>query len=380
MKRLLTAALGGLVASSALAQQGQVPQELATARQAVHELEARLRELESRQAGLGKQRDVLELEINVAAMRVREAEAEQATSEGLLAVSSRAFEASQAELDRAKEQVRLHLALLAVLGRSGLAPLVIHALESGADMQERVTVTLALFQEEKRRRDEAAALMEERTAALADLSRRREDVAGAVRLLARRREELRQTRERVVAQLADLERERRTGAVALAGAEEDAERLERLWGTVAQRETATDLGEVRLLRGGLRWPVAAPTLVVGFGPHRDARYGTVTMSHGLLLRAEAGERVVALARGKVSFAQFFRGYGNVVIVSHGGEVYSLYARLASMLVHLGDRIGMGEPLGIVGREEEGSPGNLYLEIRVGQQAQDPLGWLKPIGK
>jgi len=380
MKRLITVALAGFLAALATAQQEQAPPELAKARVAVRQLEDRLHELESRQVGLGKQRGVLDLELGVAAMRVREAEAEQSAAEQALALSSREFEASQADLDRAKEQLRLRLSLLAVLGRSGLAPLVIHALESGADVQQRVTVALALFREEKSRRDEAAAVMEQRTTALATLSRRREEVAGAVRLLARRREELAQTRERVVAQLAKLEQERRASAVALAGAEENQERLERLWGTVTKQGAVADFGDVRLLRGGLRWPVASPRLLLSFGPHRDARYGTVTMSHGLVMHAEPGERVVALARGKVSFAQFFRGYGNVVIVSHGDDIYSLYARLASMLVHLGDRIGMGEPVGIVGREEEGVSGNLYLEVRVGKNAQDPLGWLKPIGK
>ncbi|MFI5165312.1 MAG: murein hydrolase activator EnvC family protein [Thermoanaerobaculales bacterium] len=380
MRRLVVAVLAVMVSGLALAQEEPAPPELAKARLAVRQLEDRLRELESKQAGLGKQRDGLELEMGVAAMRVREAEEEQVAAGQDLSVASRAFEASQAEMERAREQLRLHLSLLAVLGRAGLAPLLVHALESGANVQQRVTVALALFREEKRRRDEAVAVMEQRTSALATLSRRREGLAGAARLLARRRQELGETRERVVAQLAAIERERRASAVALVGAQENEERLERLWGTVTQRDAAAGLGDVRLLRGGLRWPVVAPQLLVGFGPHRDGRYGTVTMSHGLVLRANPGERVVALARGKVSFAQFFRGYGNVVIVSHGGEIYSLYARLASMLVHLGDRVGMGDPLGIVGREDEGVLGNLYLEIRVGQNAEDPLGWLKPIGK
>jgi septal ring factor EnvC (AmiA/AmiB activator) len=81
----------------------------------------------------------------------------------------------------------------------------------------------------------------------------------------------------------------------------------------------------------------------------------------------------------VSFAQFFKGYGNLVIVQHSGEIYSLYAKLASMLVRPGQRVGIGDPVGIVGRDEDGG-GSVYLEIRVGQQAQDPLTWLKPAGK
>lgn len=86
-----------------------------------------------------------------------------------------------------------------------------------------------------------------------------------------------------------------------------------------------------------------------------------------------------MAAGKVAYAQFFKGYGNLVIVDHGAEVYSLYGGLASMLAAAGQRVGIGDPVGLVGAREDGK-GNFYLEIRVGQQARDPVGWLKPLGK
>ena len=355
-----------------------VPPDVLKARLAVKELETRLRDLEQKQAGLGKQRETLEMEMSVASMRVREAEEESRAAKSAVDAAAQAAAASQSELDRAMEQLRVQVSMLAVLGRSGLAPLLLHAIGSATDVPQRVTVALAVFREQKRRRDLAAALMAERAAALAGLSRRREELAGAARSVAQRRQELEQTRGRVVAELARLEEERRSRAVALAGAREDEERLERLWGAVTQA-AGSEGTDVRLLRGGLRWPVESPRIVQLFGPHRDPQYGTVTVSHGLVLSAESGSRVSAVAAGRISYAQFFKGYGNLVIVQHGGEIYSLYARLASMLVRAGQRVGMGDPLGVVGREE-GASGNFYLEIRVGQSAQDPLGWLKPIGK
>jgi septal ring factor EnvC (AmiA/AmiB activator) len=89
--------------------------------------------------------------------------------------------------------------------------------------------------------------------------------------------------------------------------------------------------------------------------------------------------VRVVAAGKVAYAQFLKGYGNLVIIHHGAEVYSLYARLSSMLVRAGDRVAMSDPIGVLGPAETGE-GNLYLEFRVGKQAQDPLIWLKPVGK
>jgi murein hydrolase activator len=367
-----------LALSVPAAAQETVPPELAAARNEVKELEERLRGLEKAKVDLDKQREGLDLELKVAALRVREAEVEKQEADWAAAAAARAAEASQAELAQAVERLRLQLSLLAVLGRSGLAPLIVHAIGSGRDIPQRVTVALALFREEKRRRDEAAALMERRQQTLAALSLRREEVASAAAQLGERRKELERTRKRVEARMAALEQERRAGAVELAGAQEAEERLERLLGVVAQGD---DPGgpDVRLLRGGLHWPVGPGRVLRGFGAQRDRQYGTVTVSHGLTLGADPGGQVGAVTGGKVSYAQFFKGYGNLVIVHHGGEIYSLYAGLASMFVRAGQRVGMGEPLGTVGRDEDGN-GSVYLEIRVGQSAQDPLSWLQPVGK
>jgi murein hydrolase activator len=367
-----------LVASPLGAQVTPIPPELAQARRDVQELEERLKKLEQVRASLDREREALSIELEVAALRVREAEVERQEAQRAADAAGKAAEASQAELQQAVERLRFQLALLAVLGRAGLAPLVVHALGSGEDIPRRVTTSLALFQEEKRRRDEAAVLMARREATLAALSARREEVTDAVERLHRREQELARTKERVEAKLASLEKERRSGAVELAGAEEAEQRLERLWGAVTQDE-AFQGPDIRLLRGGLPWPLEPPRLLRGFGPLRDPHYGTVTISHGITLAGDPGDQVLAVANGRVSYAQFFKGYGNLVIVHHGGDVYSLYAGLASMLVQSGQRVGMGERLGNVGRGEDGS-GSMYLEIRTGQTAQDPLSWLKPIGR
>jgi septal ring factor EnvC (AmiA/AmiB activator) len=373
-----TILLGLLLAFPLAAQETQVPPELARARQDVLDLEERLKKLEQVKASLDRERETLDLELQVASLRVREAEVEKEEADRAADAAAKAADASQAELQQAVERLRLQLALLAVVGRAGLAPLVVHAIGSGKDIPQRVTTSLALFREEKRRRDEAALLMARREATLAGLSARREEVADAAARVHARRQELERTRQRVEAKLASLEQERRSGAVQLAGAQEAEERLERLWGTVTQ-DGLLQGPDIRLLRGGLRWPLEPPRVLQGFGPHRDPQYGTVTVSHGITLGAEPGRQVLAIATGKDLYAQFFRGYGNLVIVHHGGDVYTLYAGLASMFVRPGQRVGMGEALGNVGRGDDGS-GSVYLEIRTGQSAQDPLSWLKPVGK
>jgi len=373
--RVLAAAIL-LVAARATAQQAAPPAELVEVRRRVAALEASLKQLEQQQAAVGREREKVETELALAAMRVKESEADLAQLATSESAAARAAAAAQDRLRGAADTLRVQLGLLAVFGRVGLLPIVLHALAAEQDLQLRVTVTLAVVKEHKRRRDEVARLVDGRTAALSELSRRREEAVAGRRVLDSRRRELEVTKSRALAELSRLERERRTGALALAEAREAEGRLERLWGSVSATPDA-ETADVRLLRGALPWPVKWAQVVRGFGAQRDPRYGTKTVSNGVILMVIAGEEIHAIAKGKVVFAQFFRGYGNLVIVNHGKEVYSLYAQLASMFARTGQRVAMSEPVGMAGRGE-GQSGNLYLEIRVGQHPQDPLAWLKPL--
>ena len=179
-------------------------------------------------------------------------------------------------------------------------------------------MALALVDEERLRRDEVARLADARTLSLSLLSQRKAELEALRAQGFQRKAELEGISRRVVAESARLEQTRRAGAVALADAQESEARLERLWGFVTQRDDRAS-GSVRLLRGGLPWPVPGARVVQRFGSRRDQQYGTVTVSHGLVLVAPAGSQVRAVASGRVAFAQFFKGYGNLVIVQHGAD-------------------------------------------------------------
>ncbi len=353
-------------------------EELKSLRQQAAELEQRLRTLAGMQQAKDRERQVLEAQLALETVRVRESEATLQQLKEREGEAARQAEATRREYAAALEQLERQLGVLAVLGRPGLAPMLLHAVGSGADVRERVTTVLAIVKHHEAERQVLARLMEARTAALAELSRRRAEADEAARELALRRRTLEETRRRLLAELAALEGERRQGAVALAATREAEARLERLWGVVAGGAEAASV-DPRFLRGGLPWPVEGVRIVRPFGARRDPRYGTVTVSHGMDLEAAPGQRVKAVAHGTVIYAQFFKGYGNVVIVDHGQGVYSLYGRLASILTRTGARLTMGEPVGLTGRREPGE-GNLYLEIRVGDKPQNPVAWLRPLGK
>ena len=126
-------------------------------------------------------------------------------------------------------------------------------------------------------------------------------------------------------------------------------------------------------RRQLPWPVDGRG-ARGFGRQRDPRFGTMTLSNGLTIQAESGTPVRAVHPGTVVFAGPFSGHGQVVIVDHGRQSYSLYGYLSALRVQRGAAVDAGGLVGEVGDSPDGTPG-LYLEVRVDGRPVEPVLWL-----
>jgi len=131
------------------------------------------------------------------------------------------------------------------------------------------------------------------------------------------------------------------------------------------------------LKGKLPFPTSG-SIEVGFGKVVNPRFNTVTVQKGLDIRAPAGSPVKAVAEGTVAFAGWLRGYGNLLILDHGGGYHSLVAHLASVTPTVGARVEPGEVVGEVGDTGSLKGAYLYFEIRRAGQAVDPAPWLAPV--
>jgi septal ring factor EnvC (AmiA/AmiB activator) len=105
----------------------------------------------------------------------------------------------------------------------------------------------------------------------------------------------------------------------------------------------------------------------------DAR--TATFRKGIAWEAPVGTPVYAVAAGRVRYAGRFRGYGNVVILDHGSDHFTVSAHLDRIDVALGDPVAAGTAIGAVGETGSLEGPQLYFEIRRGSEALDPAGWL-----
>ena len=124
------------------------------------------------------------------------------------------------------------------------------------------------------------------------------------------------------------------------------------------------------VRGRLAWPVAGK-ISARFG---QARGGGLKWN-GVLIEAARGAAVHALYDGRVAYADWLPGMGLLVIVDHGGYM-SLYAHNEQIYKAVGDRVEGGEAIATVGDTGGRSQPGLYLEIRRGAKAIDPVPWFR----
>ena len=152
--------------------------------------------------------------------------------------------------------------------------------------------------------------------------------------------------------------------------------MERLIDLLVQQSAGRPVEEdIRSFEGALGWPVDG-TVIESFGRQVEPKFSTVTFNNGLKIAASPGAEVRSVFTGTVLFSQWFKGYGNLIILDHGNRVVSLYGNLRSPAVAVGDRVRAGQAIAGVGEAEEAQTGYLYFEIRQDNKPDDPRKWLR----
>ncbi|MEO7560398.1 MAG: peptidoglycan DD-metalloendopeptidase family protein [Nitrosospira sp.] len=137
-------------------------------------------------------------------------------------------------------------------------------------------------------------------------------------------------------------------------------------------DASTDGNPFSALKGRLSLPVRGE-LANRFGSPRVD--GGVTWK-GLFIRSASGAEVKAIAGGRVVFADWLRGFGNLMIVDHGGSYMSLYGNNETIHKQVGDAVRGGDTIATVGNSGGNSDSGLYFELRHQGKPFDPLNWVR----
>ena len=356
----------GLAAS---AQQPDRAQTEAMARRAGERLQALQREADRLASEEGTLlNDLRKLEVNrlLKAEELKQVDAEARRIEGDLAATSRRADALQRSEAIEAPELRARLVELYKLGQARYVRLLL----STPDIRhigQASRMVAALASMDRERVDSHQRTIGELKAARRALEERRRSL-GSARLAAERAQgALQRAVQARTARVRDIDARRDLNAALFGELQAAQQKLQVALRSLASGASPSETTGLPLkpFRGDLDWPVSGAV---------RRRFGRASFQ-GIEVAAAEGTDVRAIHDGIVAFADNFSGFGNLVILDHGSQTFSLYGDLLDIVVRKGARVQRGQPVGAVGPTPGGAPG-LYFELRVDGGPVDPLQWLK----
>ena len=162
--------------------------------------------------------------------------------------------------------------------------------------------------------------------------------------------------------LAAVQNERLAQEKAIAELKEQEKALRALIRQLTVKATALTTTGFKALRGKLSPPAEGAI----FSPKGRER--------GLGIKAPEGTKIQAIYAGRVVYASWFKGYGNLIIIDHGDGYHTVAAHASNLLKKVGDEVKMGEVVALVGSTGSLEGPMLYFEIRYHGKAVDPVTW------
>jgi len=247
---------------------------------------------------------------------------------------------------------------------------------------EQVNLFNEIARQDKRIAEELADVKTDMRLTRQKTSRTKTRVGAATAALAKKTAEQRAARDAVVAQEQALESARSSKRGLLASIREDRHEAEEDLGAMlaasaalaAQINAAQSASSSSSVGGtgsvsasGFVWPLQG-VLTSAFGP----RWGR--MHEGIDIAAPAGSAITAAASGTVIYAGWFGGYGNLVVIDHGGGVATAYGHMSAIYAS-GGAVDQGQSIGAVGTTGHSTGNHLHFEVRINGSPVDPLGFL-----
>ncbi|MGD0843275.1 MAG: peptidoglycan DD-metalloendopeptidase family protein [Geobacteraceae bacterium] len=303
------------------------------------------------------------------------------------------IEAVREDTERKKQQIRQRLSALYKAGEIG-GVRVYFSSESFPQMMENMHYMKAVLTNDRNLFAEYNSRIERlkllRSSLEGDVERKEKF---KVNIEAKKRE-IEEVKEGKAAYLRKLGEDKKTYLTSLKELQANARRLQimverleakRRKGYNAKKENKSVGGGPSLLAipdkgfGALKGRLSMPTkgeITDGFGRHKHPDFNSYTVSNGITIAAPQGAEVRSVYDGQVIFADYFKGYGNMVIVDHGGGFFSLYAHTSRIVKKVGTTVARNEVIASVGDADSTRGPMLYFEIRYQGKPVDPSPWLK----
>lgn len=277
----------------------------------------------------------------------------------------------QAERDAQRDALRAQIEALYRMGRAPQLKLLLNQ-DDPARLDRLQTYLNHLSRARNARLDALARLDAALAENRAELDTRRERLATLATALETQSAALAERMRERAALLADLDARYASEQARLEDLNQNRVQAERVLDQIRERLSRLDAPPpstaIAETKGKLPWPVQGE-LLSSFGS------GEGVNRNGLVIAAAEGTAIEAIHPGRVVFADWMRGFGNLLILDHGDDMMSLYAHVQRFDAEVGERIERGDVIAAVGNTGGRSNPALYFEVRRDGEPIDPRDWI-----
>lgn len=149
---------------------------------------------------------------------------------------------------------------------------------------------------------------------------------------------------------------------------------ERIANMIRNLESGGTISSSSIVSSGYAWPIAGE-ITSPFGWRVHPVFGTEKFHTGLDIAADYGDPIVASNSGTVIYADWMGGYGNAVMIDHGGGIVTLYGHNSSLAVYDGQQVAKGQIIAYAGSTGYSTGPHCHFEVRIHGEVTDPLDYL-----
>jgi septal ring factor EnvC (AmiA/AmiB activator) len=333
-----------------------------------------------RESDIIKQLNQVELALNTSKKRAADLKREIEKLEHMIDEASTASEELRKRIHANEVYVSRRLVVLFKMSRLGKFHLLASAESMNEFIQRKAALERILAYDEKIRRDmvknqaELKKMLTSLDAHKALKSARAAEYQKQTSLMSQER----LSRTKLLADIRKQKALELAAIDALSRAADDLERKIKLLNT-EKNENVPDRNILQLSfsahKGLLIMPVNGKITNL-FGPYKNPNYNITNFRSGIDIKADPGEPIRSVFKGKVIYSNWFKGYGNMIIIDHGNSYYTVYAHMEETFKSKGEEVDAGEVIATVGDTGSMTGAKLYFEVRHHGKPMDPLEWLK----
>mgnify|MGYP000851228654 CR=1 FL=1 len=350
---------------------GQKYDEFQRIRDQIRQTEGRLSTVRRQERSVLDELSILEERLERNQEELSRLEREIAVTEGNIRETTKALAEAEAELERQIEILGCRLRAL---------------YENGTVTYMEVLLSAADFSDFLNRADLMQEIISQDVELLESIQRKREEIAQKKIELEEQREQLLTLQDKTLAKQAQVEadaaqRERLLEKIQsekdlYEAALDELERTSRQLEELIWRLQQESGGEALVGKGGMQWPTGPSRRITSeFGMRSHPVFGGNRMHSGLDIAAPHGQPIFAAAAGKVLVSGVQGGYGNTVVLDHGGGISTLYGHASSLLVQPGQVVARGQTIARIGSTGVSTGPHVHFEVRVNGTPVNPRDWL-----